>query len=415
MRKLLDEGIGEEDSRLRCLLACGLLVLVLCSGSGASAQAEQRDDVPNFRASTTLVQLDVVVTDGSGRALTTLQADDFEVKQDGRRQTVRFAEFVPRGSRLGTRTPQYPLTNPVANPLVTPVAIDESAGRHVVVFVDDRYMDFDSVVRSREALSALIANPLWEGDRLAIVGTNAAPTASLQFTRSPDVLAAQVEQLRWDPTSLRQLMDRDLMYAVCSDSELSNTLDSSVFRFGTLSTMASVLEQIRSLPGRKVLLLLADRIRSCPGDNFAFQERLRRISDIANRSSVVIYAIHTTPFSTGVAMPQVRATEQDVRGISTSLHPARFANIVSPAMVTLSQRTGGFAKRSNDISKMIANALNDAGGYYLLAYDPPDGTFSTDKLSYRKISVKVRTRKDASVRARAGFYSVPDEKLLRIQ
>jgi VWFA-related protein len=411
MRKLLDEGIGEEDSCHRCLLACGLLVLVLCSGSGASAQAERRDDVPNFRASTTLVQLDVVVTDDSGRALTTLQADDFEVKQDGRRQTVRFAEFVPRGSRLGTRTPQYPPTNPVANA----VAIDESAGRHVVVFVDDRFMDFDSVVRSREALSTLVGSPLQEGDRLAIVGSSAPSTASLQFTRSPDVLAAQVEQLRWDPTSLRQVMDRDLMFAVCSDSELSNTLDSSVFRFGTLSTMASVLEQIRSLPGRKVLLLLADRIRSCPGDNFAFQERLRRISDIANRSSVVIYAIHTTPFSTGVAMPQVRATEQDIRGTSTSLHPPRFANIVSPAMVTLSQRTGGFAKRSNDIPKMIANALNDASGYYLLAYDPPDGTFSTDKLSYRKISVKVRTRNDANVRARAGFYSIPDEKLPRLQ
>jgi hypothetical protein len=55
-------------------------------------------------------------------------------------------------------------------------------------------------------------------------------------------------------------------------------------------------------------------------------------------------------------------------------------------------------------------AQDDQAGYYLLAYEPPTATFSSGKLKYHTISVKVH-QPGVSVRTRAGFYSVPDEHL----
>ena len=41
------------------------------------------------------MRIDAVVTDRDGRIVSDLTADDFEVRQDGKRQTVTFAQFMP--------------------------------------------------------------------------------------------------------------------------------------------------------------------------------------------------------------------------------------------------------------------------------------------------------------------------------
>jgi hypothetical protein len=60
---------------------------------------------PRFRASVQLVQLDVVVTGKNGRPVTTLTLEDFEVKQDGKPQVVRFVEYVRVAREPGTSEP----------------------------------------------------------------------------------------------------------------------------------------------------------------------------------------------------------------------------------------------------------------------------------------------------------------------
>jgi hypothetical protein len=55
--------------------------------------AQDDDDV--VRITTNLVQLDAVVTDKDGRVVTDLRAEDFEVLEDGRPQTVTNLSFIP--------------------------------------------------------------------------------------------------------------------------------------------------------------------------------------------------------------------------------------------------------------------------------------------------------------------------------
>jgi VWFA-related protein len=156
-----------------------------------------------------------------------------------------------------------------------------------------------------------------------------------------------------------------------------------------------------------MILVVADGITDiCPEYRSSFEERVRRLSDVAGRSSAVIYALQTNPFSSGVRMPESRARGSDVTGSVTT---SRVSNDVSERMHTLAEPTGGYARRSNDIGELIRSAFRDQEGYYVLGYEPPPGTFD-GKLRYRKLQVRV-SRRDAIVRSRAGFYNVDDASL----
>jgi VWFA-related protein len=377
-----------------------LFVVALTAGTviiliGAGPQGSAGEVVAQFRASIQLVQLDVVVTGPAGRRVTTLTADDFDVRQDGKKQQVRFVQFVAGGGERTTwETP------------TTPSAPDQqrlaSGARHVAIVVDDAWMNFDDVVRSKEALRQFVTTDLASGDLLAIASTRRGDTPYLHFTSDHRLLGDQIDRLSWEPSLDRAPLSR------CGRAVLGDVLQSSPFAAGSLATLAAVLDEMRRIPGRKPLFLLADRLQSCPDEHAAFQQRLRRIADLANRSSVVIYGLHTLPFTSGVKMPEHRGTEADVRGPSPG--PVPFANVTSPALVTLAERTGGFAERSNGIDSLLKRALDDQAGYYLLAYEPPADTFSPRKLKYHTVRVKVH-QPGVSTRTRAGFYSVPDERL----
>jgi VWFA-related protein len=374
-----------------------LLVVAFTSGNvinliGIGPPGSAREAVGQFRASTQLVQLDVVVTDAAKRPLTTLTADDFDVRQDGKKQQVRFVRFVTAGAeRHAGTTPAIP-SAPDLQRLTSGV-------RHVAIVVDDAWMNFDDVVRSREALQQFVATYLPSGDFLAIASTRRGDTPYLHFTGDHRLLGEQIDRLSWSPA---------LDLSRCDGGGLGNSLQSSPFAAGSLATLTTVLEEMRAIPGRKALILLADRLQSCPKERALFQQRLLRIADVANRSSVVIYGLHTLPYTSGVKMPEYRGTEADVRGPAPG--PAPFVNSTSPALITLAERTGGFASRSNGIETLLKRALDDQAGYYLLAYEPPEQTFSPGKLRYHTVSVKVH-RTGVTARTRAGFYSVPDERL----
>ena len=410
-----------NTAQLRTLVLLASLTMVSpFHAGGFVAQHTQSPRLPTFRVSTELIQLDVVVTDSSGKPVGSLVADDFEIKQDGKSLSVRFAEYVePNSSGMtaaastGVRGSQRDAGDSVAESRERSVkesvkgSQERFTGRRIAVVVDDSYMNFDSVVRSKDALTRFVAESLRAGDLVTIVGANDPPDRPLVFTAEPAELERQIGRVRWDAIRRQQLDDRDFMQAACPEPLIGDDLSPS-FTFGTYAVMASILKQMRELPGRKALMLLADGVQTCPDYHERTNERIRRLTDSANRSAVVIYGVQTSPFVSGVMMPERRATEDDIRG--SRIQPARFANTVSEALRRLSEPTGGFARRTNDIRKQMDRVMSDFGGYYLLAYDPPPGTFEPGKPKFRKVSVRVKDRK-LNVRARAGFYSVDDERL----
>ena len=81
---------------------------------------------PNLRVAVTTVQVDAVVTDRDGRPVTDLRAEDFEILQDGRRQTISTFGYV---SAAGDGTPAATVAGRPATPATTPTTPAKEATR----------------------------------------------------------------------------------------------------------------------------------------------------------------------------------------------------------------------------------------------------------------------------------------------
>jgi VWFA-related protein len=371
------------------------------AADGSATGQTVSGDAQVFRASAELIRLDVTVTDSAGLTVSDLKAADFAVYQDGHRQTLRFADFRPAaGGATGAGGTAPAATVPPANLGATRVP-----GRRLAFVVDDRHMEFDSVAHVREELSTFLAERLLPGDHVLITGTRDGHSAVPAFTTDPAMIRREILALQWDPRSRNQAFESGSRGKCRQLPE--DVLDSAAD--GTLAVLEEALVGMRPYSGRKTVMLLADGLDSgCIEYRSSLYERLRRMSDLAARSSATIYGLHTRPFSSGVRMAELRGTMRDVSGVPE----ASFVdNTVSHSLRRLAEPTGGFARRSNSVRDLLDAALGDQKGYYSLAYEPPPGTFTAKKLKYRALRVRIN-RKDLTVRTRGGFYSVTDDAVL---
>jgi VWFA-related protein len=375
-------------------IAGPVVALALLNTIVVTTQTAPPTDGSVFRATAELIRLDVSVTDAAGQAIIGLHPANFTIFQDGQPQAIRFAEFHPGRAGKAPRSPDRSMAGLDAG----------SSGRRLVFIVDDLHMDFDSVVRVREALATYVNDSLMPGDQLMITGTRDPRRPPDAFTADRKLLGRQILSLDFEPG--RAQIGPGTQLVNCRALPV-DALDPAVTD-GTLAVVTQVLLDLREYPGRKTMMLLADRIDvRCPEYRDSYYERLRRLSDLASRSSAVIYGLHTLHFVSGAVMPEHRGSD-DVRGTAAQVTAD---NLVSDSLRRLSEATGGFARRSNNVRELLDQALEDQQGFYSLAYEPPPGTFVSKKLKYRTLRLRV-DRPDAKVRTRGGFYSVTDDAVL---
>lgn len=404
-------GCGRRDSVVHYLRsrhfvgAIAWVVFLLHTLTAAEGQAPQSrapGDPQVFRASTELIRLDVSVTDENGVPVSDLKVTDFEVLQDGKRQRVQFAAYRDGDVPAARATAMSAAEPPSHDSRVGAAPSAIAAGRRLLFVIDDLHMGFDSIAYVREDLTKVVDEGLQAGDQVRIIGTRDSNDASRTFTSDRDLIRRQIETLHWEAFGQSEpLMPR----LRCGD--LPDGLFEPGGSEGTLAAVASAIVDLQGSPGRKTVVLLSDGLQG-PCDQYPswFHERLRRISDLASRSSAIIYGLQPRALSSGVRMPEHRTAES-----ADSFEAATVHNLVSDSLRRLAEPTGGFARRSNSVRDLIDAALADQQGYYSLAYEPPAGTFEGPKLKYRTLTVRVN-RKGPKVRTRGGFYSVTDEAAL---
>jgi hypothetical protein len=137
------------------------------------------------------------------------------------------------------------------------------------------------------------------------------------------------------------------------------------------------------------------------------------LTDLANRASVVIYAMDARGLQTlglnaaddtsGFSADELETKMQDRRGnFFESQNGLNY----------LSQQTGGFfIHDNNDLGSGIKRVLDDQKGYYLIGYRPDESTFdqATGRRKFHKFSIKLK-RPGLSVRTRTGFYGISNEE-----
>ena len=282
-----------------------------------------------LRVSVTTVQVDAVVTDGNGKQVKDLGPDDFEILQDGRRQSIATFSYVatagadPTESSALDTMPPAPAAPP---PGVTPIPVAASPppeardpGRTFVVVVDDLSLAPESIVRARAALLDLIDRKFTATDRVAIVRTAGGTSQSQQFTSDKAVLRQEVNSLRvnahhFERDDAQTMMERERLRSLALpqaaipqrtneeiDKFRGTDLNDAEQRHGNrggggavIGALQTLVAGLRSVPGRKGIVLLTDgfSIAKPNGETDpVIQLALNRLADQATRARAVIYAV----------------------------------------------------------------------------------------------------------------------------
>jgi VWFA-related protein len=398
----------------RIILALLLSLFTLLSAMGQSKPADDKDDV--VKITTNLVQIDVVVTK-NGKPATGLRAEDFEVYEDGRRQTITSFAYVSNVGATAATTPEKAREKTV----VPPEAVKRDVARRTIaIVVDDLGLSAESMSFVRRAVRKFIAEQMQPNDLVAILRTGTQVGALQQFTNDKRLLNRAVEQLRWN------MCNRVGVNVLPAAGSPAYSGCPNSYR-NTLGQLRSIVDAMGELPGRKSLILMSDSVPiqdqeldadeygnkpDWAGDDWIYRLGLSRIAERAIRSSVVIYSVDTQGLQP-IGPTAVDRFTGNVREMSGQMQ-----NILSTRSYLLLRRreggeliarqTGGFQVRnSNDFQ--FDRIMQDQSGYYLLGYRPTDETFNK---RFHHIKAKVK-RAGMSLRTRFGFYGVTEEEAKR--
>ena len=426
---------------LSVVLSVTLLVAPICAQvslptqepvkSSPTPKTDEQEPEAVFRINTQLVQIDAVVTGKGGAHMDDLTADDFELFVDGKKQSLSYFKLVK--TVTNPTPPEEPKKNDKNNPALPPstTAIKqvapEQVHRTVAFVVDDLGMGFESMHYAREALKKFVAKEMQDGDLVGIIRTGKGMGALQQFTTDRRVLSAAIDKLTWNPFG-RDMIPRfgvqsgqpqqaagesDDQFAQRQGAyERAEDFRETVFTVGTLGAVNFVVRGLRELPGRKMVVLLSDgfRLFGRDRDNTQALESLRRLTDLANRSSVVIYTIDTGGLLT--LQPDASANMGGMTPEQMNEQRSQASQQVfdtQDGLVALARETGGFAVlNNNDINVGVTKVMKDNESYYLLGFDPDDDQFDVKyRNKYHTIKVKLK-RPGLQVRTRAGYYGVTE-------
>jgi VWFA-related protein len=342
----------------------------------------------------------------------------------------------------------------------------EQVRRTIALVVGDLGMSFESTASARRALKNFVDTQMRPDDLVAIIRTSAGIGALQQFTSDRRQLYAAIERVRWYPmgrggvAAFAPLQKDELVLHTNSAEERTADLarraqearreaeeESSrereeFFSVGTLGAVGFVVRSLGDLPGRKSVLLFSDGFRlffkdktsvrndsgGRPGikgeaasavENSRVLASLRRLTDEANRASVVIYTMD---------MRGLQALNLEAADSTSDYLPAQIEQQLlfdrrqeffdtQSGLEYMARLTGGFAIRnSNDFGKGIRRVLEDQSGYYLIGYRPDASTFDAKggRSKFHKIALRV-TRPGLRVRSRSGFYGIADDEARRLK
>ena len=388
---------------------------------------------PTLRITVNLVQVDAVVTDAHGRQVTNLSGDDFEVLEDGRTRKITACTYV-RISDVTVRHSSQRSGAQLEVPRNEAKAIPEQVQRTIVLLVDDLNLSIQSIVRLRKALGKFVDEQMRDGDLVSLVRTRGGMGSLAQFTMDKRVLHAAIDHVRYatneraaalKPIGYDQAPNASTM--TMSRGGVRQTQDSGpgqrtkahssgTFNTGALGAISFVIGALRDLPGRKAIMLFSDGMPSLWSSDEGMHDALRHLTDLANRSAVVLYAVDARGLQT---LGLTAADDTNPRGIPmtpqelAAVPGSRGAEFLGSqeGLDYLAHETGGFLIHgTNSLAGGIARALEDMSGYYLIGYKPDESAFELENGARRFHKIEVRVRQTGlRVRSRTGYFGVADE------
>lgn len=431
---------------MKKLLSSALLSLALSLstfGQTPKPSATPPVDVDGevVKITTKLVQFDAVVTDKNGEQVKNLTVADFEILQDGKPQEITNFSYI-NTETPALSSPKTVVKNGKNTILPPPVRVRPENGGRIITFIVDDGNCTASLIgmnAAQNALKKFVSEQMQPNDLTAIYRTRGGSSLLQQYTSDKNQLLRVARQIRWyPPAGSCGGSNGDFFEAARVDSTGKSsgqgTFESDENRksrergedsvrdnqtVGTIGVINYVVRGLGKVSGRKLVFLLSDGlpVRTREGNNRLAFDALRDLTDAANRASVVFNTIDVR----GLFDPSAIGAGDDVsvRGEIDTAKPSGTAKIAADrtaqvnnsrdGLFYLAEETGGrFYKDQNNLDVPIRRALSSEKGYYLIGYEPADGTFKAK--NFNKIEIKLK-RPDLKVSSRTGFLGRTDESL----
>jgi VWFA-related protein len=415
-----------------------------------------------FRLRTEEVIVDTIVVDKKNRAVSDLNADDFEVYEDGVKQKItsfRFesnSEAAESSSAKANRAASGELRTPNLVSLVFDAQttrdgalrarraaldyIDSGMGPndYVAVFGIDlglmilspytndkvgikqaieaftsreskKYLAVANEVR--EKLEGLV-EPLSNGQRLALIDS----TADIDTLFQPPSQLG--EDVKTDPSgfSSYQLMLSAINLTGLRVLRTFERYEREYQGWRSVGALLAIISGQKSVrAGRKTLMLFSEGFAVSP----SVQQQYLSVISAANKSGVTIYSFDIAGLriinpneqmmqereaaaAARIRNPNPELVSGGVSSIGRSEEIARLNTVTT--LDEISEETGGYAvKNTNDLTEGLKRILDELGNHYVMTYMP---TNQSNKGEFRRITVKLNRPGDFRIRSRRGYYAL---------
>ena len=360
---------------------------------------------------------DVIVRDGKDIFIADLTKDDFEVYEDGVKQTMASMTLVHGGRVLNLQAPPPP---PAQEGIILPTARprNDAAGRIFLIIVDDLHLDFRNTGRIRDLFKRISRTLVHEGDMFGIVSTGPSSLA-IDLTYDRKILDEAIKKITGNG-----LKPEDIIQGQDGPQGPTEVLYRAHVAFSTARDIVTQLERITNR--RKAVVWVSNgfdfnpfadsRLGEDPtfggrmgqtrdegrqfnqqfnqGSQFADADLARELADLtrsANRANATFYTIDPRGLVAGA-------------DLDVQMDPAEFQNHIrktQDSLRILADETGGIAiVNQNNFDKGLKRIDAETSDYYVVGYysSNPDPLKRT-----RKIEVKVVNREGLNVWSRTSY------------
>ena len=180
---------------MAALLSLGVIAAHAQAPSPNTAEMTSRDAPATFSTKVNLVMVPVVVRDSKGKAVGTLQKEDFQLFDKGKPQVISKFSVEKAGE---TRIPADVATDDAALENAAPKTPSPIAQRFVVYLFDDVHTRTSDLVQARDAADRHLSESLDATTRAAIFTTSG--QGNLDFTDDRAKLHEALMKLMARPT-----------------------------------------------------------------------------------------------------------------------------------------------------------------------------------------------------------------------
>jgi VWFA-related protein len=378
-----------------------------------------------------VVNVDVTVTDRSGKPIMNLTRDDFEVFEDGKPMKVSNFSMVEKTVKSITTTPSSQQAD----------ASPSAPRRKLMILVDNNYLQKQERDRALRTIESYLQSNEFQGEwAVAAIGHMIEPVQP--FTSDKTLLQAAFNKVRHMPVSASY---HEIDRSILSDQSRKGMDIGEDYDYGesirfssreqtyrnlmtlkyTARAVAAMAQSYSADEGKKFMILVTGGIEN----NTSFtnydkgtdrqMEQLRlemvKIVDVMIReANAANFTIHVVNAKTrGMQAPQHDVENRSSGMNVTNLYTQKWGSEpidtsdVDSIPLSVALGTGGMYLPSANITESIQRIDAQTANFYSLGYTPDH----TSDRRYHTIKVRVR-RPGVTVNNRIGYYDLSSEDRL---